>query len=56
MTALSANLIASKDRDPNRAALHCDDLRFTFAEFHAAAARVATLLQQAGVEPATGWA
>ena len=44
MTALSANLVASKDRDPERVALHCDDLRFSFAEFHSAAARVATLL------------
>ena len=51
MTSLSANLVASKERDPNRVALRCDDLEFTFAEFHAAAARVATLLEQAGVEP-----
>jgi long-chain acyl-CoA synthetase len=51
MTALSANLVASKDRYPNRTALRCDDLEFTYAEFHAAAARVATLLERAGVEP-----
>src|ERR1700744_2493880 len=51
MTSLSANLVASKERNPNRVALHCDDLQFTFAEFHAAASRVATLLEQAGVEP-----
>ena len=51
MTALSTNLITSKDRNPNRAALRCDDLRFTYAEFHAASARVATLLERAGVEP-----
>jgi long-chain acyl-CoA synthetase len=51
MTALSANLIASKDRYPNRTALRCDDLQFTYAEFDAAAARVATLLERAGVEP-----
>jgi long-chain acyl-CoA synthetase len=51
MTGLSANLVASKDRHPDRIALHCDDLRFTFAEFDAAAARVATLLDQAGIEP-----
>src|ERR1700719_5301459 len=51
MTSLSTNLIASKDRNPNRVALRCDDLRFTFAEFDAAAARVATLLERAGVEP-----
>jgi long-chain acyl-CoA synthetase len=51
MTALSANLVASKDRHPDRVALRCDDLQLTFGEFHAAAARVATLLERAGVEP-----
>src|ERR1700677_342848 len=51
MTALSANLVASKDRHSDRIALRCDDLQFTFTEFDAAAARVATLLEQAGVEP-----
>jgi long-chain acyl-CoA synthetase len=51
VTALSTNLVASKDRHPDRVALRCDDLQFTFAEFDAAAARVATLLEQAGVEP-----
>src|ERR1700722_15020504 len=51
MTALSANLIASKDRYPNRTALRCDDLEFSYAEFDAAAARVATLLERAGGEP-----
>src|SRR6516162_2563232 len=51
MTALSANLVVSKERHPNRTALRCDDLKFTYAEFDAAAARVATLLEQAGVEP-----
>jgi long-chain acyl-CoA synthetase len=50
MTSLSANLVASKDRNPNRIALRCDDLQFTFAEFDDAAARVAKLLEQAGVE------
>jgi long-chain acyl-CoA synthetase len=51
VTALSTNLVASKDRRPDRVALRCDDLQFTFAEFDAAAARVATLLARAGVEP-----
>ena len=51
MTALSANLVASKERYPNRTALRCDDLQFSYAEFDAAAARVATLLERAGVEP-----
>jgi long-chain acyl-CoA synthetase len=51
MTALSANLVASKGRSPNRVALRCDDIEFTFAELDDAAARVATLLEQAGVQP-----
>jgi long-chain acyl-CoA synthetase len=51
MTSLSANLVASKDRHPDRVALRSDDLRFTFAEFDAAAGRVATLLDKAGIEP-----
>src|ERR1700754_225563 len=48
---LSGNLIASKNRHPDRVALRCGDLRFTFAELDAAAARVATLLDKAGIEP-----
>src|ERR1700744_1249147 len=51
MTSLSTNLVASTKRNPDRTALRCDDLQFTFAEFDAAAARVATLREQAGVEP-----
>ncbi|CAM4163509.1 Long-chain-fatty-acid--CoA ligase [Mycobacterium basiliense] len=51
MTALSAHLVASKDRHPNRIALRCDDLRLTFWEFDRAAARVATLLERSGIEP-----
>jgi long-chain acyl-CoA synthetase len=51
VTGLSGNLVASKNRHPDRVALHCGDLRFTFAEFDAAAARVATLLDKAGIEP-----
>lgn len=51
MTALSTNLVVAKDLYPDRIALRCDDLTFTFAEFHAAAARVATLLERAGIEP-----
>jgi long-chain acyl-CoA synthetase len=51
MTALSANLIASKDRHPDHVALRCDDLQLTFAELDDAAARVATLLERAGIEP-----
>src|ERR1700761_2139496 len=48
---LSGNLVASKNRHPDRVALRCGDLRFTFAELDAAAARVATLLDKAGIEP-----
>jgi long-chain acyl-CoA synthetase len=51
MTNLSANLVNAKQNSPDRVALRCDDLTFTFAEFDAAAARVATLLERAGVEP-----
>ena len=51
MTSLSTNLFASAERYPNNVALRCDDLQFTFAQFDAAAARVATLLEQAGIEP-----
>jgi long-chain acyl-CoA synthetase len=50
MTALSANLVASRDRFGDRVALRCDDLQLSFAEFDDAAARVATLLERAGVE------
>src|SRR3984957_17377395 len=51
MTSLSANLVASKNRNPDRVALRCDDLQFTYREFDAAAARVATLLELSGIEP-----
>ena len=51
MTSLSANLVASKERQPGRIALRCDDLQFTFTEFDSAAARVAMLLQRAKIEP-----
>ncbi|WP_310784450.1 long-chain-fatty-acid--CoA ligase [Mycobacterium sp. Z3061] len=51
MTALSTNLVVSKDLYPDRVALRCDDLQFTFAEFDAAASRVATLLERAGIQP-----
>lgn len=51
MTALSTNLVVSKDLYPERVALRCDDLQFTFAEFDAAASRVATLLERAGIQP-----
>ncbi|OBH87962.1 long-chain-fatty-acid--CoA ligase [Mycobacterium scrofulaceum] len=51
MTALSDNLTSAHERHPERIALRCDDLTFTFAELHAAAARLATLLDRAGIRP-----
>lgn len=51
MTVLSTNLVVSKNFYPDRVALRCDDLQFTFAEFDAAASRVATLLERAGIQP-----
>jgi long-chain acyl-CoA synthetase len=51
VTGLSGNLVASKNRRPDSVALECEDLQFTFAEFDAAAARFATLLDRAGIEP-----
>ena len=51
VNGLSGNLVASKNRHPDRIALRCGDLRTTFAELDAAAARVATLLNKAGIEP-----
>lgn len=51
MTSLSENLAASARKQSDRIALRADDLTITFAEFDAAAARVATLLAQAGIEP-----
>lgn len=51
MTSLSATLVASTDRYPDHVALRCGDLQFSFAEFESAAARVATLLERAGIGP-----
>ena len=51
MTSLSTNLVASTQRYPNRIALRCNSLEYTFAELDAAAARVAALLDNAGIEP-----
>src|ERR1700748_2312473 len=51
MTSLSTNLFASAERFPEHVALRCDDLQFTYAEFDAAASRVATLREKAGIEP-----
>ena len=51
MSVLSANLIEAKERHADRTALRCDDLQLSYASFVAAVARLATLLERAGVEP-----
>jgi long-chain acyl-CoA synthetase len=51
MSNLCMNLVATARRYPDRPALRCDDLEFTFNQFDAAAARVATLLERDGIEP-----
>jgi long-chain acyl-CoA synthetase len=48
---LSSNLVSAARKHPDRVALRCDALNLTYAEFDAAAARLATLLQRAGVAP-----
>lgn len=49
MTNLSTNLVVSARNYPDKAALRCGEDTLSFAEFDAAAARVATLLERAGV-------
>ena len=51
MSSLSSNLVSAARKHPDRVALRCDALNLTYAEFDAAAARVATLLERAGVAP-----
>jgi long-chain acyl-CoA synthetase len=51
LSNLSLNLVAAARIHPHRTALRCDDVVSTFAEFDAAAARVATFLDRAGIEP-----
>ncbi|MGV9865638.1 long-chain-fatty-acid--CoA ligase [Rhodococcus koreensis] len=46
MSNLSLNLVASARKYPDKIALRCDDQEFTFTEFDAAAARVATFLDR----------
>jgi long-chain acyl-CoA synthetase len=48
---LAYNLIAAADRYPSRPALRLDDVVITYAEFEDAAARVAGLLRERGLEP-----
>ena len=51
MSSLSSNLVSAARKHPDRVALRCDALNLTYAEFDAAAARVARLLERAGVAP-----
>ncbi|HEY5854831.1 MAG TPA: long-chain fatty acid--CoA ligase [Aldersonia sp.] len=51
MTNLSTNLVVSARNHPDKIALRCGEDTLSFAEFDAAAARVATLLDRAGIAP-----
>ncbi|HEY5855746.1 MAG TPA: long-chain fatty acid--CoA ligase [Aldersonia sp.] len=51
MTNLSTNLVVAARNNPDHSALKCGESTITYAEFDAAAARVATLLERAGIEP-----
>ncbi len=51
MTNLSTNLVVSARNYPDKTALRCGEDTLSFAEFDAAAARVATLLARAGIAP-----
>ena len=51
MTNLSTNLVVSARNYPDKTALRCGEDTLSFAEFDAAAARVATLLERAGIGP-----
>lgn len=54
MTNLSTNLVVSARNYPGKTALRCGEDTLAFAEFDAAAARVATLLERPGSHPVTG--
>ncbi|MDR3660287.1 MAG: long-chain fatty acid--CoA ligase [Mycobacterium sp.] len=51
MTNLSQNLVTARTRRPDHIALRCEDQTYTYTQFDDAAARVATLLERAGIEP-----
>jgi long-chain acyl-CoA synthetase len=51
MTDLSSLLTAARDEHPDRIALRCDDVTFTYAELHTAATRTAALLKSSGIQP-----
>ncbi len=48
---LAQNLVDSAQRDPDQVALRLDDVTVTYGQFDAAAARVAGLLREKGVQP-----
>ncbi len=51
MSSLSLNLVATARSHPDRNALRGDGVALTYAEFDSAAARIATFLERAGVQP-----
>ncbi|MUL83937.1 MULTISPECIES: long-chain fatty acid--CoA ligase [unclassified Mycolicibacterium] len=51
MSNLSLNLVAAAERTPQHTALVCGETTLSYAEFDSAAARVATFLDRAGIEP-----
>ncbi|MED5810958.1 long-chain fatty acid--CoA ligase [Mycolicibacterium sp. 050232] len=51
MSNLSFNLVAAAQRAPQHPALRCGETTLSYAEFAGAAARVATFLDRAGVQP-----
>lgn len=51
MSNLSLNLVAAAQRAPQHPALRCGETTLSYAEFAGAAARVATFLDRAGVQP-----
>ncbi|MGW4098869.1 long-chain-fatty-acid--CoA ligase [Mycobacterium sp. NPDC004974] len=51
MSNLSLNLVAAAQRVPQHPALRCGETTVSYAQFASAAARVATFLDRAGIEP-----
>lgn len=51
MTNLGENLVTAAAAYPDHVALRCDDVAISYTDFDDAAARVATLLERAGVQP-----
>jgi long-chain acyl-CoA synthetase len=51
MASLADNLCAAALEAPDKLALKCSAIEYTYAEFDDAAARVASILEQSGVQP-----